>query len=121
MITLQMMQFTAVVLTLMMAMILMTMLPAEVRNDRVANRSRWWMAGALLLLTVQFLMQYLLGLRQEGVTRAVMLNLICFVPCSMLLSMSMLNLQLQGRTERRDWAVGGATPAQYQKLSDNRQ
>jgi AraC-like DNA-binding protein len=32
------MQFTAVVLTLMMAMILMTMLPAEVRNDRVANR-----------------------------------------------------------------------------------
>jgi len=43
------------------------------------------------------------------------------VPCSMLLSMSMLNLQLQGRTERRDWAVGGATPAQYQKLSDNRQ
>ena len=103
------MQFTAVVLTLMMAMILMTMLPAEVRNDRVANRSRWWMAGALLLLTVQFLLQYLLGLRQEGVAQAVMLNLIFFIPCSMLLSMSIINLQQQGRTERRDWAVGGAT------------
>jgi AraC-like DNA-binding protein len=91
-----------------MAMILMTMLPAEVKDDRVANRSRWWMAGALLLLTVQFLLQYLLGLRQEGVVQAVMLNLICFVPCSMLLSMSVLNLQLQGRPLHRDWAVGGA-------------
>ena len=102
------MQFTAIVLTMSMAMILMTMLPAEVKDDRVANRSRWWMAGALLLLTVQFLLQYLLGLRQEGVVQAVMLNLICFVPCSMLLSMSVLNLQLQGRPLHRDWAVGGA-------------
>lgn len=102
------MQFAAIVLTMSMAMILMTMLPAEVKDDRVANRSRWWMAGALLLLTVQFLLQYLLGLRQEGVVQAVMLNLICFVPCSMLLSMSVLNLQLQGRPLHRDWAVGGA-------------
>lgn len=102
------MQFAAMMLTLMMAMILMTMLPAEVKDDRVANRSRWWMAGALLLLTVQFLLQYVLGLRQDGVVQAVMLNLIFFIPCSMLLSMSVLNLQQQGRTERRDWAVGGA-------------
>lgn len=101
------MQFTAMVLTLMMALILTTMLPAKVKDDRVANRSRWWMAGALLLLTVQFMLQYVLGLRQEGVVQAVMLNLICFVPTSMLMSMSVLNLQQQGHTAHRDWAVGG--------------
>ena len=105
------MQFTAVVLTLVMAMILMTMLPTEVKNDRVANRSRWWMAGGLLLLSVQFLLQYILGLREEGVAQAVMLNLLFFVPSSMLVSMSVLNLQQQGHTERRDWAVGWTVTA----------
>ena len=74
---------TAMVLTLVMATILMLMIPSEVNNDRVRNRSRWLMTSGLLLLSLQFLLQYTLGLRQQSVTQAIALNLL-----------------------RRDWWVG---------------
>ena len=55
---------------------------------------------------MQFLLQYVLGLRQMGVTQAAMLNIVLFIPCSALLSLSVLNLQRQGRLTRMEcWVV----------------
>lgn len=100
------MQMTAMVLTLVMATILMLMIPSEVNNDRVRNRSRWLMTSGLLLLSLQFLLQYTLGLRQQGVTQAIALNLLLFTPSAMLMTLSVINLQRQGNLLRRDWWVG---------------
>ncbi len=99
-------QFTAVVLLSLMALALMMLLPSYVGRDRVMNRSRWLMTAALALLAVQFLLQHSLKLRQMGVTQAVELNLVFFIPCSALLGLSVLNLQRQGRLSRMErWAA----------------
>jgi AraC-like DNA-binding protein len=99
-------QFTAVVLLSLMALALVILLPSYVGRDRVMNRSRWLMTAALALLAVQFLLQHSLKLRQMGVTQAVELNLVFFIPCSALLGLSVLNLQRQGRLSRMErWAA----------------
>ncbi len=79
-------QFSAVILLSLMAMSLLVLLPSFVGRDKVMNRSRWLMASALVLLVVQFLLQYFLKLRQMGVSQAVALNLVFFIPCSALLA-----------------------------------
>lgn len=48
-------------------------------------------------MSMQFLLQYIFGFRQTGITQAVMLNLVMQVPVSALLALSILNLQRQGR------------------------
>ena len=101
------MQFTAVVLMVMMAALLTWRMPEKVSDDRVTNRSRWLMTAALSLLGVQFAIQYIYGLRAMGVTQAVALNLTMFMPTSILLTMSILNLQRQGRIRPAEWAWSG--------------
>jgi len=44
-----------------------------------------------------------------GVTQAVMVNLLFFVPSACLISLAVMNLLRQGRLSKRDWAVGGVT------------
>ena len=99
------MQFTAVMLLTLLALALAVMLPKKLAADAVTNRSRWLMVAGLLVLALQFLLQYILGLRQMGVTQAAMLNIVLFIPCSALLSLSVLNLQRQGRVQRSEWYV----------------
>jgi AraC-like DNA-binding protein len=89
-------QLVAVVLTAMMAWALITLLPPKVKRDKAINRSRWLLASGLLLLCVQFLLQYIFGFRQKGIAQAVMLNLALLIPTSALLALSIYNLQRQG-------------------------
>ena len=101
-------QFSIVVLTTLMCSALILLLPVRVRRDAVINRSRWLMVGALGLIGVQFLVQYVTQLRSRGVTQAVLVNLLFFVPASGLMSLSVLNLQRQGQLrniERWLWAA----------------
>ena len=95
------MQFCAVVLMALLTLTLALPLPRKVVRGTVPNRSRWLMAGGTFVLFVQFLLQYLLGLRSMGVTQAVMLNLLLFVPASWLLSLSILNLERGPKGLRR--------------------
>lgn len=96
-------QFSIVVLMAMMCSALILLLPQRVKCDAVINRSRWLMVGALGLIGAQFLVQYLTGLRLMGVTQGVLVNLIFFVPASGLMSMTVLNLQRQGRLRPIEW------------------
>ena len=100
------MQLIAVVLTAMMALALMTLLPPKVKEDGAANRSRWMITAGLLLLSAQFLLQYIFGFRQTGITQAVILNLVMLVPVSALLALSILNLQRQGRVGKTALWIG---------------
>lgn len=99
------MQFTAVMLLSLMTLALVTLLPRRVAEDAAVNRSRWLMVAGLGLLAVQFLLQHVWHFRSMGVTQAVMVNLLFFIPCSALLSLSVLNLQRQGEVRRIEWLI----------------
>ena len=90
-------QFSIVVLMVLMCSTLILLMPEHVKRDEVYNRSRWLMVGALGLIGVQFLIQYVTGLRAMGVTQAVLVNLTLLLPASGLMSLAILNLQRQGR------------------------
>ena len=95
----------------LMALLTLTLalpLPKRVVHGTLLNRSRWLMAGACAMLFVQFLLQYLLGLRSRGIPQAVMLNLLLFVPSSWLFSLSILSLQRGPKgLHRGEFAFGG--------------
>ena len=91
------MQFSVVVVMVLMCSALVLLMPERVRRDAVYNRSRWLMTGALTLIGVQFLIQYVTQLRAMGVTQAVLVNLALLVPASGLMSLTVLNLQRLGR------------------------
>jgi AraC-like DNA-binding protein/drug/metabolite transporter (DMT)-like permease len=102
------MQFCATMLMSLLTLTLVFLLPRRAAKELVISRSRWLMAMGTALLGIQFFLQYKLGLRAMGVTQAVMLNLLLFVPCSWLLCVSVLYLQRQGRVSRVEWIAGGA-------------
>jgi hypothetical protein len=97
------MQFSAIVMMVMMCSALILLMPGRVKRDKIINRSRWLMVGALGLIGAQFLVQYLTQLRTMGVTQAVLANLAFFVPASSLMNLTILNLQRQGRLSSIEW------------------
>lgn len=105
------MQFTAMTLMALLALTLAVLLPRRVTHDRVLNHSRWMMVGGTVLLAVQFLLQYTIGFRHMGVTQAVMVNLLFFVPTSWLLNLALLNLQQKQLSRKYDWVPGLAACA----------
>lgn len=101
-------QFSAVVVLTLLVLKLM-LLPRKVAVHPVVDTARWLMTTGIILLDVQFLLQYILGLRAIGVTQAVMLNLVLFIPCSWAISLALIHLQRQGRVSRTARWMGGAT------------
>lgn len=102
------MQFSAVMLLTLLLMKLLLM-PNKVVMSTVMGRARWLMTIGIALLDVQFLLQYALGLRALGVTQAVLLNLLLFIPSSWSISLALINLQRQGKVSLVDKLVGGFT------------
>ena len=102
------MQFTAIVLMILL-MLKLLMLPVRVTTNAIVNRSRCLMTVGMVLIAVQFLLQYSLRLRAMGVTQAVMFNLALFVPASWVLSLAILYLQRQGRVNVLDRWLGFVT------------
>lgn len=101
-------QFSAiVVLTLLVLKLLL--LPRKVAVNPIVDMARWLMTAGMALLDVQFVLQYILGLRAMGVTQAVLLNLVLFIPCSWTISLALLHLQRQGRVSRLARWMGGVT------------
>lgn len=101
-------QFSAVVVLTLLVLKLM-LLPRKVAVHPVVDTARWLMTTGIILLDVQFVLQYILGLRAMGVTQAVLLNLVLFIPCSWTISLALLYLQRQGRVSRTARWMGGAT------------
>ena len=102
------MQFSAIVL-LTLLLLKLLLLPHKVTLNTVVDRSRWLMIIGITLLDLQFLLQYTLGLRAMGVTQAVLLNLLLFIPCSWIISLAIIYLQRQGELKGGDRLVGGVT------------
>ena len=103
----ELMQFTAIVLMIGLTLKLV-MLPLRVAENSVTGMSRWLMFSGTALLGLQFFLQLVLGLRDKGVTQAVMLNLTVFTLVSWLLSLAILRLLMPGRLNLLDKWLGGA-------------
>lgn len=101
-------QFTAIVLLLLLLLKLLT-LPKRTVSNWAARRSRLMMVVGMVLLLVQFVLQYTLKLRAMGVTQAVLVNLIFFVPASWAFSLGVLYLQRHGNIKTFDKYLGLAT------------
>ena len=97
-------QFTALVLMTLLTMKLL-ILPRRAVSSYAVSRARWLMVGGTGLLGTQFLLQYMLRLRELGVTQAVMLNLSLFIPCSWMMSLAVLFMQ-KGRISKKDRYIG---------------
>ena len=108
MVTFQMMQFTAAVFMTALTMKLL-LLHGRQSVSKVAANSRWLMVSGTLTLALHFALQLALGLRQMGVTQAVMLNLAMFIPTTFFFAWAILLLQRRGQLSRTDWLVGPIT------------
>lgn len=102
-------QFAAITLMTLMTLALAFWMPSHLNDDKVLNRSRWMMAAGLALLGIHFVIQFVFKLRVQGVTPAVFVNLLFFIPCSYCLSLCVLNLLRQARLRPLEWLAGPLT------------
>ena len=107
MITLQMMQFTAVVLMLLLTVKLLFLRERRIKS-RQARQARWLMTTATALLFLHFAIQLKTGLRLMGITQSVMLNLAMLIPASHLFARAILLLQRRGELSLADRWTGPA-------------
>jgi len=105
MITMGEMQISGLLTMALLSVMLMMCVPRRsVRRGSFA-RARWLMAAGTGLIAVQFLLQYVFGFRQMGVTQGVLINLLFFTPASLLCGMAILYMQRRGRISRREWLI----------------
>ena len=105
MVTLQMMQFTAVVLMLLLTVKLLFLRERRIKS-RPARQARWLMTGGTMLLALHFALQLTMGLRLMGVTQSVMLNLAMLIPASYFFARAVLLLQRRGELSLTDQWTG---------------
>ncbi|MBQ9362154.1 MAG: helix-turn-helix transcriptional regulator [Bacteroidaceae bacterium] len=106
MMTIGEMQFGGMLVMAMLALMLVVCVPQRANYHAGFALARWLMVGGTSLIALQFLLQHQLGLRQMGVTQGVLLNLLLFMPASLLVSVAVLSVQRQGRVNRNDWLFG---------------
>ena len=105
MIPIEHMQFGGIVLTGALTALLAFMLPLWQSDSKVYSRSRWLMTAGTAMLPIQFVLQYTLHFRQMGVTQAVLVNLLFFIPSAILISLAIIYLLRQGRIKCHEWLV----------------
>ena len=106
MITIGEMQISGTLVMGLLALTLALQVPRRSVCHASFGQARWLMVAGLALMSVQFLLQYVLGLRQMGVTQAVFCNLLFFLPSCTCISQAILYLQRQGRLSRAEWSAG---------------
>ena len=107
MVTLQMMQFTAVVLMVLLTVKLLFLRERRIKS-RQARQARRLMTTATALLSLHFAIQLKTGLRLMGITQSVMLNLAMLIPASHLFARAILLLQRRGELSLTDRWTGPA-------------
>ena len=102
-----MMQFTAVVLMLLLTIKLLFLRERRIKS-RQARQARRLMTTGTALLSLHFAIQLNTGLRLMGITQSVMLNLAMLIPASYLFARAILLLQRRGNLSLADRWTGPA-------------
>lgn len=105
MITIGEMQIGGLLTMAMLSVMLTLCVPRRSTQHGSFAKARWFKAAGTGLIALQFLLQYVFGFRQMGVTQAVLLNLLLFTPASLLCSMAILYVLREGRISRKEWLV----------------
>jgi AraC-like DNA-binding protein len=105
MITIGEMQISGMLTMMILSVMLVMCVPGRSIRHGSFARARLMMAAGTGLIAVQFLLQYIYGFRQMGVTQAVLFNLLFFTPASLLCGMSILYMQRQGDVITKEWAT----------------
>lgn len=105
MITMGEMQISGILTMGMLSAMLMLSVPHRSNRHSSFAKARWLMAAGTGLIALQFLLQYIFGFRQMGVTQAVLCNLLLFTPATLLCSMAILCMQRNGNVSRKVWMV----------------
>lgn len=105
MITLGEMQISGILTMLLLSVMLMLCVPHRSIRRTSFAKARWLMAVGTGLIAFQFMLQYIFGFRQMGITQGVFCNLLFFTPASLLCSMSILYVQRQGIIRKKEWMV----------------
>lgn len=105
MITIGEIQISGMLTMLMLSVMLALCVPQRSAHRGSFATARWMTAAGTGLIAMQFLLQYVFGFRQMGVTQGVLVNLLFFTPASLLCSMSVLYVLRQGCVSRREWLV----------------
>lgn len=106
MITIGEMQISGMLTMVMLALMLVLRVPNRAKHHSGFARARWLAVAGTLLIALQFLLQYMTGLRQMGVTQAVLLNLLLLMPASLFIGLAVLSVQRRGRVKLKEWTVG---------------
>ena len=106
MVTISEIQFAGMIAMGALALTQVLQVPRRAAHHPIYGKARWLLFSGLALLTVQFFIQYMLGFRQMGVTQAVFVNLLFFMPCNVTISQAILFVQRQGHMSRREWMMG---------------
>ena len=99
-------QYGGMLTTALMALTLVLQVPRRAIRNKIFSRARWMMAVGLALISLQFLVQYIGGYRQMGVTQGVFWNLIFFMPCTICMNIALLYVQQKGHIKRLEWLLG---------------
>lgn len=105
MITIGEMQISGVLTMAMLSAMLMLCIPHRSIRRSSFTHARWLMAAGTGLIALQFMLQYIFGFRQMGVTQAVLCNLLLFTPATLLCSMAILCMQRHGKVSRKEWVT----------------
>lgn len=101
------MQYGGMLTTALLALTLTFQVPRRAMRNKIFGRARWMMAAGLALISTQFLLQYIGGYRQMGVTQGVFWNLVFFMPCTISINLAILYVQQKGCIRRQHWMVCG--------------
>ena len=105
MITLGEMQIGGMMASGLLALTVALQIPRRVAKHTIYGRARWCMVAGLAMLSLHFLVQYLFGFRQMGVTQGVFVNLLFFMPAMATVSMGLLFVQRRGDLAPREWYI----------------
>ena len=79
--------------------------PKRVAKRTVYGHARWCIVSGLAFLSIHFLVQYLFGFREMGITQGVFVNLLFFMPAVAVISMGLLYIQRRGDLAPREWYI----------------
>ena len=96
------MQFGGMLTMVLLALTVAFQVPRRSMRNKIFAKARWMMAAGLALIASQFLLQYIGGYRQMGVTQAVFWNLLFFMPCSISINMAILFVQQKGHIDKKN-------------------
>ena len=99
-------QYTCMIVMIMLAFFATTSHFFVVRKNRQYEQSRLMIVAALLILAIHYLLQMTFKFREQGDDVGALSNILFYAPAAILFSCSQLNIQLNGKKRQKHIMMG---------------